>query len=352
MGEMLVRGGKIETIEIARGPYRAQLLTLGATLRMLDVPDRQRRPANIMLGYQDIEEYRGHPRFYGAIAGRYANRIGNARFSLDGREYHLPVNSGGAHNLHSGPLGYDQRFWEVEHRDLDTVTFSLLSPAGENGFPGTLHVQLVYTITEDGLLMQLSATTDAPTVVNLTHHAYFNLAGEASGRPITEQWLQIPAHRITPVDGGLIPTGELREVAGTPFDFRKAKPIGRDIGVRDEQMVLGNGYDHNFVIDTPAGSLRRVATAFDPESGRVMEVHSTDPGVQLYTGNFLAGGAPGTSGRVYANREGFCLEPQKFPDSPNKPDFPSARLNPGEKYVHDIAFRFRTAAGAEEAFGG
>lgn len=345
----LVQGGTIETVEIARGPYRAQFLTLGAALRILEVPGRDGAPANVVLGYQDVEEYRGHPRFYGAVAGRYANRIGGAKFSLDGREFQLPKNNG-ENNLHSGPLGFDQVFWDVSAHDASSVTFSTLNHAGTNGFPGTLHVDVHYALEEDGLAIAFTATTDAPTVINLTHHAYFNLAGEGSGRSILEQWLQIPASRFTPVDATQIPTGVLQDVTGTPFDFRTPKPIGRDIGAADEQLKRGLGYDHNWVIDAAPGRVRRVATAYDPGSGRVLEVHSTEPGVQLYSGNHLANGAPGTSGRTYAAREGFCLEPQKFPDSPNKPAFPSARLNPGERYSHKMAFRFRTAKDEGEAF--
>ncbi len=346
----LVEGGSLETIEIARGPYRAQLLNLGAALRILEVPDRDGASANVVLGYRDLEEYRGHPRFYGAIAGRYANRIGGARFSLDGVEHRIAANNG-ANSLHSGPLGFDQQFWTIERHDAASVTFGLLSPDGFNGFPGNLHVQLRYALEEDGLAIAFTATTDRPTVVNLTHHAYFNLAGEASGRSILDHMLQLPASRMTPVDATLIPTGTYRDVAGTPFDFRTPHAIGRDIGAEDEQLHLGHGYDHNFAIDGDFGKRRRVATLFDPQSGRVLDLESTEPGLQLYTGNHLANGAPGTGGRVYAARDGLCLEPQKFPDSPNKPGFPSARLDPGQTYRHDMAFRFRTANDAKQAFG-
>ncbi|MET0310382.1 MAG: aldose epimerase family protein [Sphingomonas sp.] len=346
----LVEGGNIETIEIARGPYRAQFLTLGAALRILEVPDRDGAGANVVLGYRDVEEYRGHPRFYGAVAGRYANRIGGAKFSLDGQAFAVPANNG-PNSLHAGPLGFDQQFWTVERHDAASVTFGLLSPDGFNGFPGNLHVQLRYVLEEHGLAIAFTATTDRPTVVNLTNHAYFNLAGEASGRSILDHVLQIPASRMTPVDATLIPTGDYRNVAGTPFDFRTPHAVGRDIGAEDEQLRLGQGYDHNFVLDGDFGKLRRIATLFDPASGRVMDLESTEPGVQLYTGNHLANGAPGTGGRVYAARDGLCLEPQKFPDSPNKPAFPSARLDPGQTYRHDMAFRFRTARDIGQAFG-
>jgi aldose 1-epimerase len=342
----LVEGGRIEAIEIARGGYRVEILNLGAAIRKLVLPDR----ANVVLGYQDLEEYRGHPRFYGAIAGRYANRIGGARFTLDGTEYRLPTNSG-PNNLHGGPLGFDQQFWTVAARDAHSVTLEHLSPDVTNGFPGNLHAEVRYTVENDGLSIALRATTDHATVVNLTNHAYFNLAGEGSGATILDHQLQVPASRYTPVDAGLIPTGALASVAGTPFDFRTPHAVGRDIEADDVQLKLGHGYDHNFVLDSPLGTRRRVATLFDPGSGRVMELHSSAPGLQLYTGNHLAGGAAGTSGGSYPMRGALCLEPQLFPDSPNKPAFPSARLDPGQTYRHDIAFRFRHAKDTGEAFG-
>jgi len=350
MNPWLVEGGTIEAFTIARRAFRAEVITLGAALRRLEVPGRDGRAANVVLGYRDLDEYRAAPRFYGTVAGRYANRIGGARFVLDGAEYRLPRNNG-AHNLHSGPLGFDQQFWTVERHERDSITLAHLSPDGFNGFPGNLSAQVRYSLEEDGLVVAFRATTDRPTVTNLTHHAYFNLAGEASGATILDHWLQIPAGRFTPVEDQ-IPTGELRDVAGGAFDFRTPRPVGRDIGADDPQLRAALGYDHNFVLDTPAGALRRVATLFDPGSGRVLDVHSTEPGLQLYTGNHLAGGAAGTGGGTYPKNGGLCLEPQKFPDSPNKPDFPSARLEPGQEYRHDIAFRFRIAAGVDGAFAG
>lgn len=339
----------IEAIEIANGPFRAQFLNVGASLRRLEVPGRN-GAANVVLGYRDLEEYHGHPRFYGAIAGRYANRIGGARFALDGHDYALAANDG-PNSLHSGPRGFDQVMWALKAHDAHSAVFTHLSPAGTNGFPGNLAAEVEYRLERDGLAITLSATTDAPTVVNLTDHAYFNLAGEASGATILDHLLQIPASRITPVDATLIPTGTLEDVTGTPFDFRTPKPIGRDIAAADEQLVRGHGYDHNWVIDAPAGPVRRVATLYDPGSGRVLDVESCQPGVQFYSGNWLANGAPGTSGGTYPARGGLCLEPQKFPDSPNRPQFPTARLDPGQRYTHKMAFRFRTADSVEEAFG-
>jgi aldose 1-epimerase len=345
----VTRTGAIETVEIARNGVRAELLTLGATLRRLEVPGRDGKTANVVLGYRDIDDYRKHPRYYGAVAGRYANRISGARFKLDGTDYRLPANDG-ANNLHSGPRGFDLQDWQIEARDAHSVTFALLSAHLDNGFPGNLHVRVRYAIEDGGLAISFRATTDHATVVNLTHHAYFNLGGEGSGTTILDHVLQIPASRITPTDAALIPTGELKRVEGTPFDFRTAKAIGRDIEAPDTQLRLGRGYDHNFVLDGAFGKIRRIATLFDPGSGRVMEVHSTEPGVQFYTGNHLANGTPGTGGGIYPARGGLCLEPQKFPDSPNKPAFPSARLDPGQEYRHDMAFRFRTADAAG-AFG-
>lgn len=350
MSDWLVEGGRIETVEIARGNIRAQFLTLGAALRVLEVPDRDGRAANIVLGYRDLDAYRGPPRYYGAVAGRYANRIGGARFRLDGLEHRLVANDG-ANCLHGGALGFDQQFWTVEDHLSDSVVFVHVSPEGWNGFPGTLRAEVRYAVEEEGLSVQFRATTDCATVVNLTQHAYFNLAGEASGATILDHWLQIAASRTTPADAGLIPTGALAPVAGTPFDFRTPKPVGRDIAADDLQLRQGLGYDHNFVTDGDWGSLRRVATLFDPGSGRVMDLHSTEPGLQFYSGNHLADGAPGTSGGIYPARGGLCLEPQKFPDSPNRPDFPSARLDPGQLYRHDMAMRFRVADDVATAFG-
>ncbi|MDV3458808.1 aldose epimerase family protein [Sphingomonas sp. HF-S4] len=340
----------IETIEIARDGIRAELLPLGAALRRLEVPDRNGRLANVLLGYRDLGDYRAHPRFYGVVAGRYANRIGGARFSLDGTEYRVAANDG-ANSLHSGPNGFDLQDWEIEARDDHSVTFALRSPHLHNGFPGNLHVRARYAIEEDGLSIGFRATTDHATVLNLTHHAYFNLAGERSGATILDHVLQIPASRTTPTDAALIPTGALADVAGGPFDFRTPKPVGRDIAADDVQLRQGKGFDHNYVLDGPTGAIRRVATLFDPASGRVMDLHSTEPGLQFYTGNHLAGGAPGTGGGIYPARGGLCLEPQKFPDSPNKQGFPSARLDPGQEYRHDMAFRIRTAKDVAGAFG-
>ncbi|PVX29959.1 aldose epimerase family protein [Sphingomonas pokkalii] len=340
----------IEVVDIARGAFHAQFLNLGATLHRLEVPDRHGRSENVVLGYADLEDYRRQPpRYYGAVAGRYANRIAGGRFTLDGETFQLTTNEGG-NSLHSGPDGFDRQFWTVEAQSDDSVTFRLDTPHGWNGFPGNLTVRVAYALEEDGLAVRFAATSDRTTIVNLTQHAYFNLVGEASGATILDHVLQIPAGAITPVNDALIPTGDLAPVAGTPFDFRLPKPIGRDIDADNAQLALGKGYDHNFVLDGPAGFERRIATLFDPESGRVLDVHSTEPGVQFYTGNHLADGAPGTGGGTYPGRGGLCVEPQKFPDSPNQPGFPTARIAAGDVYRHNMAFRFRTADGVEAAF--
>lgn len=338
----------IETIEIGRGAFRAELLNFGASLRRLDVPDRVGGTANVVLGYQDLDQYRVSPRFYGAAIGRYANRIGNARFHLDGRDHQIPANDG-PNSLHSGPVGFDQRIWDLVAQDAHSATFQLESPDGENGFPGNLTARLRYEMRDDGLYMAFTATSDAVTVINLTHHAYFNLAGEGAGT-ILDHLLQIDASRVTPTDAGQIPDGSFASVDGTPFDFRSPARIGQDIDARDPQIAIGSGYDHNFVIDSTSGTVRRMATLYDPGSGRVLELLSDAPALQFYSGNHLAGGAAGTGGSIYPARAGLCLEPQNFPDAPNQPHFPSARLAPGELYRHDLAFRFRTAADVKGAF--
>lgn len=340
----------IEVVELQRGAFRAQFLTLGATLRRLDVPDRHGRAANVVLGYADLEDYRRQPpRYYGAVAGRYANRIAGGRFVLDGETFQLTTNENG-NSLHSGPDGFDRQAWSVEAQSDTAVTFRLDTPHGWNGFPGDLTARVEYALEEDGLAVRFAATPDHATIVNLTQHAYVNLAGEGSGATILDHLLQIPASAMTPVDTALIPTGALAPVEGTPFDFRSPKPIGRDVDAGDAQLALGQGYDHNFVLDGPAGFERRIATLFDPGSGRVLDLHSTEPGLQFYSGNYLADGAPGTGGGVYPARGGLCLEPQKFPDSPNQAGFPSARVEAGETYRHTMAFRFRTAGDVAEAF--
>lgn len=344
-------GAAIETITLNGGGLRAELLTLGATLRRLEVPDRDGRRENVLLGHRDLDDYRTVPRRYGSTVGRFANRIACGRFMLDGVEYRLPV-SDPPHNLHSGPIGFDRLDWQVVRRSDDAVRFALESPDGWNGFPGRLCVTLDYALDAAGLAIDFLATTDRPTIVNLTNHAYFNLQGEASGRSALDHLLRIDAAHYTPVDDTMIPTGSLQPVADTPFDFRAPTRLGARIDADDDQLRRALGYDHNFVLTHAGGALRRAATLFDPGSGRVLDVRTTAPGLQLYSGNHLKGGPAGTSGRIYAPRDGVCLEAQHFPDSPNQPHFPSPRLDPGETYRHSIRYDFRTAGDREEAFPG
>jgi aldose 1-epimerase len=342
-------GTRIEAIELSNSSgVTARIITLGATLQSLSVPDRQGSSADIVLGYSTADEYLEKPQYFGATVGRYANRIARGRFALDNTEYSLPRNDGNNH-LHGGPQGLDKVVWKVESASggpMAEVVLSHRSPDGAQGYPGTLDVTAIYTLSDrNELAVEYRATTDKPTIVNITNHAYFNLAGEAQGQDVMAHRLTMVADRYTPVDETLIPTGELRQVAGTVFDFREAETIGqriRDGG--DQQIRFGRGYDHNFVINGVAGSLRPGARVEDPHSGRIMEVLTTAPGIQFYSGNFLDGTTVGKSGRVYRQGDALCLEPQIFPDSPNQPDFPSPRLDPGDTYMNKMVFRFSTAS--------
>ena len=346
----LADGTRIEAIELSNGNgVTARIITLGATLQSLSVPDRNGSSADIVLGYSSAAEYLEKPQYFGSTVGRYANRLKGGRFTLDGKDYSLPVNDGKNH-LHGGPQGLDKVVWKVESTSGGSpaaeAVLSYRSPDGDQGYPGTLDITAVYTLNEQNeLAVEYRATTDKPTIVNITNHAYFNLAGEAEGHDVMDHRLTLVADRYTPVDETLIPTGELRRVAGTAFDFREAEAIGmrvRDGG--DEQIRYGRGYDHNYVIDGTAGTLRLGARVEDPVSGRVMDVLTTAPGIQFYSGNFLDGTTSGKSGRIYRQGDALCLEPQVFPDSPNQPDFPSARLDPGDTYVNKMVFRFSTAS--------
>jgi aldose 1-epimerase len=327
---------------------KVRIMTLGAAIQSLEVPDRAGHAADVVLGYDAAADYLAKPKFYGATVGRYANRIAHAVFSLDGRSYPLP-NNDGANLLHGGPEGFDKRIWsivKVEGGPKPSVTLSYVSPDGEEGFPGALKVEATYALIGHGQLsLTYRATTDKPTVVNISNHSYFNLAGEGADESLLDQSLTIPADRYTPVDAALIPTGELRPVAGTPFDFRKATKIG--LRVRDgtdQQILYGRGVDHNYVLNAgasgAAGPLHLAARLADPRSGRVMEILSNQPGVQVYTGNFIDALTPGKKGHLYRQGDGICLEPQLFPDTPNQPRFPTARLDPGQTYLNRIVYRF------------
>ena len=338
-------GTAVERWTVSNGGTKLRVLSFGGAVQSLEVPDRHGRTANISLGFDNLESYVADGSHFGALIGRSGNRIAKGRFTLDGTAYQLPLNDG-PNSLHGGDKGFDRLVWDVESfedgRDVG-LTLRHVSADGEMGYPGKLTTRVDYTLTSAGRLrIDYTATTDKPTVVNLTNHTYFNLAGEGSG-DVYDHVLQMDAARYTPVDKTLIPTGELAPVSRTPFDFRRAKPIGRDIRVPHEQVLYGQGIDHNYVLDK--GITRhpeQFVTVTEPSSGRVMRIATTEPGVQFYTGNFLDGTAEGTSGRVYRQGDGFCLETQHFPDSPNQPDFPSTVLRPGETYRSSTVLSFST----------
>jgi len=327
------------TLTNANG-IEVRVMTYGGIVVSLRAPDRNGKLGDVVLGYENLDGYLKNNPYFGSIVGRYGNRIGNGRFSLDGKEYSLPRNNGD-NTLHGGLKGFDKVVWKArELRSNDGVGLSLsyLSKDGEEGFPGNLAVTVVYILTNrNELRIEYSATTDKPTVVNLTHHSYFNLAGEGS---ILNHELMIYADKFTPVDSGLIPTGELRSVKGTPMDFTAPAVIGSRIDQKDEQLTLGKGYDHNWVLNNRSGKLALAASAYEPNSGRLLEVYTTEPGLQFYSGNFLDGSITGKHGQVYKRRYGFCLETQHFPDSPNKPGFPSTALKPGQRYKSATIYRF------------
>jgi aldose 1-epimerase len=320
----------------------AKITTYGGIVVSLRVPDRAGKFDDVVLGFDRLEQYlKGHPHF-GAITGRYANRIAKGRFSLNGTEYKLAINNGENH-LHGGLKAFDKVVWKgkpLTKRDGVALELSYLSKDGEEGYPGNLAVKVVYTLTDKNeLRIDYDATTDKDTVVNLTNHSYFNLAGQGNGDILGHE-LMINADLFTPADPGSIPTGELRPVAGTPLDFTKMTAIGARIDQDYEQLVLAKGYDHNWVINGNAGTLREAARVREPKTGRVMEVLTTEPGVQLYTANFLDGSLTGKGGKVYQRRYGFCLETQHFPDSPNHANFPSTVLKKGGRYHSTTIYRF------------
>ncbi|HEX8352371.1 MAG TPA: aldose epimerase family protein [Pyrinomonadaceae bacterium] len=324
-----------------RRKAEARITNYGGALVSLKVPDRAGRFADVVLGFDGMEGYLAGNFYLGAVVGRYANRIANGRFTLNGVEYKLAANNGPNH-LHGGVRGFDKVLWAARPlrvRNGSALELTYVSPDGEEGYPGTLRVRVVYTLTDaNELRIDYSATTDKDTVVNLTNHAYFNLAGEGSG-DILGHRLTLYADRFLPSDATAIPTGELRPVRGTPFDFTRPAAIGARIEADDEQIKFGAGYDHTFVVRGRAGTLRRAARVHEPTTGRVLEVWTTEPGVQLYTGNYLDTVA-GKSGRPYGRRTGFCLETQHYPDSPNKPDFPSAVLRRGGRYRTTTVYKF------------
>src|ERR1051325_2825339 len=314
------------------------LTNFGATVTSIWIADRHGL-TDVALGYDSLDGYqRKEDPYFGAVVGRYGNRIAKGRFKLDGHEYKLAVNNA-PNTLHGGNRGFDKRVWEVKDSGGEHVTFHYVSPDGEEGYPGNLDVTVKYTLTDSNeLKMEYTATTDKPTVLNITNHSYFNLAGQGNG-DILKQVVWINADRFTPVDSTLIPTGELKPVAGTPFDFVKPNPIGVHINDKNQQLEFGRGYDHNFVLKDP-GKLRLVARVADPDSGRTLAVLTDQPGLQFYTGNFLDGTIKGKGGKVYPFRGAFCLETQHYPDSPNHPKFPSTELKPGQTFRTSTIYRF------------
>ncbi len=324
------------TLENFRG-VTASVSTFGAILVSLRAPDRNGKIEEITLGFDELAGYLGPHPYFGATVGRFANRIGYARFSLDGKEYRLEANDDG-HHLHGGVRGFDKILWQEadcsESPAGDRVRLTYLSPAGEEHYPGNLDVSVTYTLTADNrLCILLEATTDAATPINLTNHAYFNLRGHGD---VLGHVLQLWADRYTAVNQALIPNGEIVPVAGTPLDFTRPRSIGERID------RIEGGYDHNYVLNKPPGELSRAARVFEPETGRVLELFTTEPGLQLYTGNFLDGTLAGRGGTAYARHAGLCLEPQKYPDSPNHPNFPDCILRPGQNYRHEIVFALAT----------
>jgi len=322
-----------------------KFLSYGGIITEMDVPDRSGQNGDAVLGFNNLADYETKSPYFGAIIGRYANRIGGAKFTLDGVEYKLPANDG-PNSLHGGDKGFDKRVWAVKPVQAGAgsaaAELTYVSKDGEEGYPGNLTVHVTYTLTNaNEFRMDYEATTDKPTVINLTNHAYFNLAGNGSGS-IEGQLMMINADRYTPINSTLIPTGELAPVAGTPFDFRYATPIGARIRSGDEQLVYARGYDHNFVLNRTGNGLELAARAYDPETGRILEVLTTEPGIQFYTGNFLDSTLLGSAGKQYRQTDAFTLETQHFPDSPNKPNFPSTVLRPGETFKSTTVYKFLT----------
>lgn len=322
-----------------------EILTYGGIIQSISVPDRGGRRANVVLGFRTLEEYIKDSPFFGCIVGRYANRIARGTFELDGQTYTLATNDG-PNALHGGPEGFGKRVWTAEevHDDASVgLKLSRVSPDGEEHYPGTVHAQVTYLLTnDDALRIDYTATTDKPTIVNLTNHSYFNLAGEGSGT-ILDHHMRLNAGRYTAVDATSIPTGELAPVDNTPFDFRSSTPIGERIREGFQQLVYGHGYDHNFVLDRSGPddtSLALAAQVHEPVSGRKLDVYTTEPGIQFYSGNFLDATLVGTSGRMYRQGDGFALETQHFPDSPNHPSFPSTVLRPGQVYRSTTIYKF------------
>jgi aldose 1-epimerase len=318
-----------------------QITNFGGVVVSIKVPDRNGKIDDVALGFDTVAEYEAPGPFFGATVGRYANRIANGRFTLEGRKYQVTVNNP-PNMLHGGKSGFNQKVWQVVRTGAQALHLHYLSKNGEEGFPGNLSVDVIFSLNDNNeLKIDYAATTDKPTVLNLTNHSYFNLKGQGDGE-IVDHIVQINASKFTPVDKNLIPTGELKSVAGTPFDFRKPQKISAHIGDNDEQLKLGLGYDHNFVIDNGGKTLTMAARVHEETTGRLLEILTTEPGVQFYTGNHMDNGLHGKAGKTYNFRYGLCLETQHYPDSPNHPDFPTTELKPGEKFQSTSVYRFST----------
>jgi aldose 1-epimerase len=341
----LADGRTVEAVTLWRGRLTARILTYGAALQSMLVPDRHGRLADVALGHAALDPYVDHPQYFGSTVGRVANRIAGGRFVLDGSDYRVPVNNG-PNSLHGGPEGFDKVVWEIADMrggDAPDVTLRHVSPDGEMGYPGTLTVTARYGLDDDDVLsVEYLATTDRPTLCNLSNHAYWNLAGEGLVEGAMGHRLAIPAEYYLPTDATAIPTGEFRPVAGTAFDFREPAVVGARVrDASDEQIVFGRGYDHNWVVAREVSAAARLlARVEEPGSGRVMEILSNQPGLQVYSGNFLDGTTSGKAGRLYRMGDAIVLEPQMFPDTPNHPEFGSIRLEPGETYRNLILWRF------------
>ena len=333
-------GTPVDIYTLKSGEIEARIITYGGIVQSLKVPDKNGKSADVVLGFDSLDGYtsgpKPNPAFFGAIIGRYANRIGGGQFTLEGKTYHTPQNDG-KNTLHNGPKGFDKAVWKAKQIPHG-VELTHVSPDGDAGFPGTLTAVVRYTLLGKELKIDYSATTDKDTVLNLTNHSYFNLAGEGNG-DILQNQVKINASRYTPVDDNLIPTGELATVTGTPFDFRKPTAVGSRIDNDNEQLKKGHGYDHNWVLDSN-GKFSEAAEVYEPSSGRVLQVLTDQPGVQFYTGNFLDGTVKGKDGKAYPHRGALCLETQHFPDSPNHPKFPTTELKAGRKYHTVTVFRF------------
>jgi aldose 1-epimerase len=330
-------GTPVDIFVLRSEKLQASITNYGGIVVALRAPDRKGQFDDVVLGFDDLSGYlKTHP-YFGALVGRYANRIANAKFVLDGHPYTLAKNDG-ENSLHGGLKGFDKKVWEARVEG-DGILLSYRSRDGEEGYPGNLAVSVRYTVVANELRIEYWATTDRTTVLNLTNHSYFNLAGQGNGNVLKHK-IEINADRFTPINQNLIPTGELKSVEGTPFDFRSSRAIGERIEANDPQLKLARGYDHNFVLKSCCAMLSKAARVYEPTSGRVLEVFTTQPGIQLYTGNFLDGTITGKGGKVYQRRYAFCLETQHFPDSPNQPSFPSVTLKPSEKFEATTVFRF------------